>query len=42
MYREIAAREPERVVLIEGDLTLDEVHEKIAEAVALRLLSAAN
>ena len=41
-YREIAAREPERVVLIEGDLTLDEVHEKIAEAVALRLLSAAN
>ena len=37
-YREIAAREPSRVVLIEGDLTVDEVHEQIAEAVAERLL----
>jgi dTMP kinase len=36
-YREIAAREPERVVLIEGDLTIGEVHEQIAEAVAERL-----
>src|ERR1039458_7550404 len=36
-YREIAAREPERVVLIEGDLTVDEVHEQIVEAVAERL-----
>ena len=36
-YREIAAREPERVVLIEGDLTIDEVHEQIVEAVAERL-----
>ncbi len=40
-YREIAAREPERVVLIEGDLTIDEVHEQIVEAVAERLLIAA-
>ena len=38
-YREIAAREPARVVLIEGDLDLDEVHEKIAAAVAALLLS---
>ena len=37
-YREIAAREPGRVVLIEGDLNIDEVHEKIAEAVAARLI----
>jgi dTMP kinase len=36
-YREIAQREPERVVLIEGDLTIDEVHEQIVEAVAGRL-----
>lgn len=36
-YREIAAREPERVVLIEGDLGIDEVHEQIVEAVAMRL-----
>jgi len=36
-YREIAAREPQRVVAIEGDLSVDEVHEKIAEAVAGRL-----
>ncbi len=36
-YREIAQREPERVVVIEGDLTIDEVHEQIVEAVAERL-----
>src|SRR5579863_8836028 len=36
-YREIAAREPERVVLIEGDLAIDEVHEQVVEAVAMRL-----
>ncbi len=36
-YREIAAREPERVVLIEGDLGIEEVHEQIVEAVAMRL-----
>jgi dTMP kinase len=40
-YREIAAREPDRVVLIEGDLSIDEVHEKIVEAVAARLVSSA-
>jgi dTMP kinase len=37
-YREIAAREPERVVLIEGDLTIDEVHEQIVEAVSEKLV----
>jgi dTMP kinase len=37
-YREIAEREPERVVLIEGDLTIDDVHEQIVEAVAERLV----
>ena len=36
-YREIAQREPERVVMIEGDLTIDEVHEQVVEAVAERL-----
>jgi dTMP kinase len=36
-YREIAAREPARVVLIEGDLSIDEVHERIVEAVSERL-----
>lgn len=36
-YRAIAAREPERVVMIEGDLSIDEVHEQIAAAVAARL-----
>jgi dTMP kinase len=36
-YRAIAQREPQRVVLIEGDLTIDEVHEQIVEAVAERL-----
>ena len=39
-YHEIAAREPERVALIEGDLTVDEVHEQIVETVAERLLAA--
>ena len=37
-YREIAAREPDRVVLIEGDLAIDEIHEQIVEAVAERLM----
>jgi dTMP kinase len=41
-YREIAARESARVVLIEGDLSLDEVHEKIAAAVAAKLASVLN
>jgi dTMP kinase len=37
-YREIAAREPERVVLVEGDLGIDEVHEQVVEAIAERLV----
>jgi dTMP kinase len=36
-YREIALREPDRVVLIEGDQSIEEVHEGIVEAVAERL-----
>jgi dTMP kinase len=40
-YREIAARDRDRVVLIEGDLTIDEVHEQIVEAVAERLVERA-
>lgn len=39
-YREIALREPERVVMIAGDLTIDEVHEQIVEAVSERLIAA--
>ncbi|HEY1767553.1 MAG TPA: dTMP kinase [Terracidiphilus sp.] len=39
-YREIATREPQRIVLIEGDLTIEEMHEQIVEAVAERLLLA--
>jgi dTMP kinase len=38
-YKEIAAREPERVVVIEGDLGVDEVHEQIVEAVAERVIA---
>jgi dTMP kinase len=37
-YRAIAARDRDRVVLIEGDLSIDEVHEQIVEAVAERLV----
>ncbi|MGH9588925.1 MAG: dTMP kinase [Terracidiphilus sp.] len=37
-YREIAAREPGRVVSVEGDLDIEEVHEQIVEAVAERLV----
>ena len=38
-YREIAKREPNRVVLIEGNLSIDEVHEQIVEAVSERLIA---
>ena len=38
-YREIATREPNRVVLIEGNLTIDEVHDQIVEAVSERLIA---
>jgi len=36
-YREIAAREPLRVVTIEGGLDIDQVHERVITAVAERL-----
>lgn len=39
-YREIAEREPGRVVRIEGDLSIEEVHEQIVEIVAERLVLA--
>ena len=39
-YREIAAREPNRVILIEGNLGIDEVHEQIVEAISERLVTA--
>ncbi len=38
-YREIAARDRERVVMIEGNLGIDEVHEQIVEAVSERLVT---
>jgi dTMP kinase len=38
-YREIAKREPDRVVLIQGNLSVDEVHEQIVEAVSERVVS---
>jgi len=38
-YREIARRESDRVVLIEGNLSIDEAHEQIVEAVSERLVS---
>jgi dTMP kinase len=39
-YREIAHRDSERVVAIEGDLSIDDVHEQIVEAVSERLVIA--
>ncbi|MGA2850008.1 MAG: dTMP kinase [Terracidiphilus sp.] len=36
-YREIALREPHRVVLIEGEKSIEEVHEQIIAAVSARL-----
>jgi len=36
-YREIAAREPVRVVTIEGDLSIDQVHQQVINAVEARL-----
>jgi dTMP kinase len=38
-YREIAKREPNRVVLIEGNLGIDEDHEQIIDAVSERLVA---
>ncbi len=39
-YREIAKRERDRVILIEGNLSLDEVHEQIVEAISERVVVA--
>lgn len=39
-YREIARRDTERVVEIGGNLSIEEVHEQIVEAVAERLVTA--
>lgn len=39
-YREIAAREPDRVARIEGDLSIEEVHDQIVEIVSERLIAA--
>jgi dTMP kinase len=39
-YRAIAARDSERIVTIEGDLSIDEVQEQIIEAVTMRLTQA--
>jgi len=39
-YKEIAEREPGRVVAIKGELTIDEVHERVVAAVAARLEAA--
>lgn len=36
-YREIAAREPGRVFVIEGDEGIDEVHRRIVEAIAAKI-----
>jgi len=36
-YREIAAREPGRVVMIEGDEGIEEVHRRVVEAMRKRL-----
>ncbi len=38
-YHEIARRDSNRVVLIEGNLSIDEVHEQIIEAVSERLVA---
>ena len=38
-YSEIARREPDRVVLIEGNLSIEEAYEQIVEAVSERLVS---
>ena len=38
-YHEIAQRDSNRVVLIEGNLSIEEVHDQIVEAVSQRLLA---
>ena len=39
-YKEIAEREPKRVVLIAGDQSIDEIHEQVVAAVSERLVFA--
>jgi dTMP kinase len=39
-YLEIAHREPNRIILIEGNLGIDEAHEQIIEAVSERIIAA--
>ena len=39
-YREIAQREPQRVMAIEGELTIEEVHERVLAAVTEKLAAA--
>jgi len=36
-YREIAARDSRRILSIEGDFSIDEVHRQIVEAISMRL-----
>jgi dTMP kinase len=36
-YHEIARREPDRVVLIEGDQSIDDIHDQIVKAISNRL-----
>jgi len=36
-YRQIAARDSGRIIAIEGELSIDEVHEQIVEAISRRL-----
>ena len=38
-YREISRREPDRIVRIEGNLSIDEAHEQIVEAVSERMIA---
>jgi dTMP kinase len=38
-YREIACRDADRIVTIEGNLSIDEVHEQIVEAVSERIVT---
>jgi dTMP kinase len=37
-YHEIAKREPERVILIEGDLSIDEIHQQVVKTLSQKML----
>jgi len=37
-YHEIAEREPQRVVLIEGNMSIDQIHQKIVQAISEKML----